>query len=109
MELYQWIDLITLSAVGLLLVIFGLLIWLKQKVGLLHSYHYRNVRHADLPAYSKLMGISSVIFGVCGILTGVINAVFRTQVGWIAFVVGLIVFFVIANHAQQKYNGGWFG
>ena len=27
----------------------------------------------------------------------------------IAFVVGLVVFFIIANHAQKKYNGGWFG
>ena len=105
----RWVDLITLSAVGILLIVFGLLIWLRQKVGLLHSYHYCNIRPADLPAYSKRMGISLVIFGVCSVLTGVINAVTRTQYGWIAFVIGLIVFLIIANRAQQKYNGGWFG
>ena len=109
MKPYFLIELIILSAVGLLLVIFGLLIWRKKKVSLIHEYHYRNVRPEDIPVYSRLMGIALLIFGVGIILTGVINIVFDTALGWVAFIVGMVVFFIIANHAQKKYNGSWFG
>ena len=109
MQPYLLIQLIILSAVGLLLVIFGLLILLRKKVSLVHEYHYRNVRPEDIPAYCRLLGISLLVFGVGIILTGVINAVFDTAFGWLAFVIGLVVFFIIANRAQRKYNGSWFG
>ena len=109
MKPYLLIQLIILSVVGLLLVIFGLLIWVKKKVSLVHEYHYRNVRSVDIPAYCRLLGRSLVILGIGTILTGVINVVFDTALGWLAFIVGLIVFFVLANRAQKKYNGSWFG
>lgn len=31
-------------AVGLLCVVLGLVIWKKQKISLVHNYHYKNVK-----------------------------------------------------------------
>ena len=33
---------------GALCIVMGLLIWLKQKVSLVHDYHSRNVKKEDL-------------------------------------------------------------
>ena len=35
-------------AVGLTCIILGLLIWKKQKISILHSYHYKNVKQEDI-------------------------------------------------------------
>ncbi len=109
MKPYLVIQLILLSAVGVLLIVFGLLLWIGKKISLIHEYHYRNVRPKDIPVYTRLMGIALLVFGAALVATGVLNALFDTSLGWIAFAVGMVVFFLLANHAQNTYNGSWFG
>ena len=90
-------------AIGVLLVVLGCLIWFKRKVSILHSYHYKNVKEEDLPAYCRLAGIALLI-GVGIIVAGVLN-LFYLSLWWVPLVVGFTVGFSIFIYAQKKYNG----
>ena len=91
-------------AVGALCIVLGLLIWLKRKVSILHSYHYKNVKEEDLPAYCRLAGIALMLIGVGIIVAGALN-LFYLSLWWVPLVVGFTVGFSIFIYAQKKYNG----
>ena len=93
--------------VALLCVGMGLLIWKKQKISLLHDYHYRNVKKEDVPAYARLMGIGLVLIGIGVFLTGLFMLL-EIPFWWSPLVFGLAIGFVICHVAQTKYNGSWF-
>jgi hypothetical protein len=95
------------AAVGLLCIVLGLVIWIKRKASLIHDYHYKNVKEADLPAYTRLVGISLIAIGagVCG--AGILNLL-ESPFWWIPLVSGFAAGFIVMNKAQKKYNGSWF-
>ncbi len=94
-------------AVGLLCIILGLMLWKKQKISLIHSYHYKNVKKEDVPAYTRLMGIGLILIGVGICITGVLNLLY-SSLWWIPLLAGFVMGFIIMNKAQKKYNGSWF-
>ena len=94
---------------GIALIIVGLLLWKKQKIQLMHDYHYKNVKQQDVKAYTRLWGIALSISGVCICPIGIIDFIFNSEIGWILFVVGMAVCFIIGNKAQKTYNGSWLG
>ena len=99
---------ITELAVGLLCVVPGALIWLKHKASLIHEYHYKNVKEADIPAYTRLVGISLIAIGAGIIATGALNLI-ESPFWWVPLAVGFAAGFLVMNRAQKKYNGSWFG
>ena len=94
-------------AVGAVCVIIGLLIWKKQKVTLVHDYHYRNVKKEDIPAYTRLLGIGLILIGIGICVTGFLNLV-ESSFWWIPMLIGFVAGFIVLNKAQKKYNGSWF-
>ena len=94
-------------AVGLLCIVLGLVIWLKRKVSLVHTYHYKNVKQEDLPAYTRLLGIGLILIGVGICVTGLLN-LFESAFWWIPMAVGFVAGFIVMSIAQKKYNGSWF-
>ena len=94
-------------AVGLLCIVLGFLIWKKQKINILHDYHYRNVKEEDKPAYTRLMGIGTMLVGVGVVATGVFN-LFESRFWWAGLLVGSVAGIAVMNKAQKKYNGSWF-
>ena len=93
---------------GLALIIVGLLLWQKQKIQLIHDYHYKNVKQQDVKAYTRLWGIALIIFGSCICPIGIIDSILRSGIGWALFVTGIVVCFIMGNKAQKTYNGSWF-
>ena len=91
-------------AVGFSCIILGMLIWKKQKVSLIHDYHYRNVKDADIPAYSKSIGIGLTIIGAGVCIAGILD-LFKLPFWWIAMPAGFIIGLVMIIGAQRKYNG----
>ena len=100
-------ELIFFPAIGLLLIVFGLLIWRKRKITLIHDYQWKNVRKKDIPAYTRLVGIGLVVMGAGIALTGVVNYVTGTQKGMLCFAAGFAAGLVLMGRAQKKYNGSW--
>ena len=94
------------AAVGLLCIVLGYLLWKKQKVSILHDYHYKNVKEEDIPAYARLMGIGLTLIGAGICLTGVLELLY-SPFWWIALVAGFVLGLIVINKAQKKYNGTW--
>ena len=95
-------------SVGSILIYIGCLIWIKQKISLLHSYHYANVKKEDLKAYGKQMGIGNIILGIGVSLMGICTCFQIENIGWIIFMLSIIISIIIFHKAQMKYNGSWF-
>lgn len=74
------LELIVLSIIGIIFLIVGWSIWKREKINLIHDYHYKNVAEADKKEYTALMGKGAIIIGIGIILTGIID--FITQTGW---------------------------
>ena len=95
-------------AVGLLLAALGLLLWKKQKVSLLHDYHYSHVKQEDLPAYTRQMGIGLIIIGAGIFLTGLLDLAL-SALWWIPLAAGIVLGLIVIYLAQKKYNGSVMG
>ena len=96
------------SAVGILLIVLGLVMWKKQKINLLHDYHYKNVQPQDVPAYTRAMGIGLIVIGAGLCVTGVLCCFVRGPVSLIALVPGFVCGLILLHKAQMRYNGSWF-
>ena len=94
--------------VALLCVGMGLLIWKKQKISLLHDYHYRNVKKEDVPAYSRQMGLGLITIGGGIILNGILLLAYPS-VSLIPIIAGFAVGLFLIFRAQKKYNGSILG
>ena len=94
-------------AIGSLCIVLGILIWKKQKVSLIHDCHYKKVKKTDIPAYSRLVGISLILIGAGICATGLLNLI-ESSLWWIPMLVGFAAGFIVMNRAQKKYNGSWF-
>lgn len=95
------------SSVGALCIVLGGIIWKKQKVSLVHEYHYKNVKKDDIPAYTRLLGIGLILIGVGICITGVFNLC-EAPLWWIPMLAGFAGGLIVMNRAQKKYNGSWF-
>ena len=95
-------------AVGALCVVLGLLIWKKQKVSILHDYHYKNVKKSDMPAYTRQIGIGLITVGAGIIITGLLN-IAHSSLWWVSLAAGFIIGLIIMYKAQKKYNGSVLG
>lgn len=98
---------ITELAAGLLCIVLGIVIWVKQKVSLVHEYHYKNVKKEDIPAYARLLGIGLILIGAGLCVTGFFN-LFASSFWWIPMLAGFAGGIFVMNKAQKKYNGSWF-
>ena len=96
------------TSVGVLLIVLGSLVWFKRKVSLLHTYHYKNVKEEDLPAYCRMVGIGLILIGLGIGATGVLN-LFYLSLWWIPVLVGFVAGLTVFIIAQKKYNGSIMG
>ena len=76
-------------SVGMLCIVLGLILWIGKKVSILHSYHYKNVKEEDLPAYCRLAGIALMLIGLGIVVTGILN-LFELSLWWIPLLVGFV-------------------
>lgn len=70
-------DSLVTAFVGLVLLGMGYFIGVKQKIGLVHSYHYKNVAEEDKPDFCKKVGLGNVIIGIAVLCVPVL----RPQIG----------------------------
>lgn len=96
--------LILISLIGLAFLVIGWLLWKKQRILLIHSYHYNHVLAADKPAYTTRMGKACLVMGLGCLLCGFINFIFDTGWGWAAFALCFLPGCLMMLAAQRRYN-----
>ncbi len=99
---------LTNCLIGAVLVWMGLLIWKKQRIDLIHSYHYGDVKVEDYPVYTAEMGKQLTTLGACLIVVGIFNYLLQTQWGWLIFLTVSAYILVQFWKIQRQYNGRLF-
>lgn len=93
---------------GVILLVLGWQIWKNEKITLIHSYHYKNVRDENKKAYTTEIGMAAIIIAIGIILTGIVDYTTQSVYGWYVFLFSFSVGVILIIHAQIKYNGGIF-
>ena len=78
----MFVTALTHVLIGILLIVLGLMTWKKQKITILHEYHYRNVKPEDVPAYVRSMGIGQIVIGAGSCLTGLLILLTESTSSW---------------------------
>ncbi|MBO6041413.1 MAG: DUF3784 domain-containing protein [Oscillospiraceae bacterium] len=102
------VGLIVEFSVAALCIVLGLVLWLKQKISLLHDYHYQHVKKEDIPAYTRQMGIGIILIGAGIGLDGLFTAL-DSPYWWVPMTAGIVLGSVVMVRAQKKYNGSIMG
>ena len=100
------LGLIVFLGVAILFFVLGTVLWKKQRIDLVNAWHTRNVKQEDVPAYTKLMGLSLIAIGAGCAVTGIVACILEETLGWIALPAGFVAGFALIRKAQRKYNGG---
>ena len=98
------VELIIFLVAGIFILACGILIWKKEKISLIHSYHYTKVKDKDKKAYTTIMGKGICLIGIGCILSGVINFITKNSYGWIMFTFCFLAGLILVFRAQYKYN-----
>ena len=92
------------AAVGILCVIFGVLIGKKQKISLLHDYHYNKVTEENKAVFCALVGRGLILMGAGILASAVLLGVTESALSFLAMAAGFIAGFGLIIYAGQKYN-----
>ncbi|MDO4542021.1 MAG: hypothetical protein Q4C00_04225 [Bacillota bacterium] len=92
--------------IGVALVVFGWLIWRKERIQLIRDRHYRNVE--DKAAYCGAMGKTIVAMGGLILISGIMSllAFIPPWVSTMIFYIGIIGSVAAILVIQFRYNGG---
>lgn len=95
---------IIVAVIGLVFIMLGYLIWKKEKITLLHSYHYEKVSSSDKKAFCKLSGWGVIFIGIGLLVTAAIVGITDSALSFIAFALGFVFGLALLIYAGLKYN-----
>ena len=107
-------EFITTLAVGILLIVFGI-INMSGNISSLHSYHRHRVSEENKKPFGRLVGLGTLIIGVAIVIFGALMYAFEqtgaqilSVIAPILLIVSIIAGLGISFYAMKKYNGGIF-
>ena len=95
---------IIVTVIGIVFITLGYLMWKKEKITLLHSYHYEKVSPSDKKDFCKISGWGVISIGIGLLVTAAIIGITDSVLSFIAFAVGFVVGSVLLIYAGAKYN-----
>ena len=95
---------IIMGIVGIILLLFGYLIWVKEKISLLHEYHYDKISEENKKPFSALSGLGIICIGAGISVTAVSFAITSSIWSFIGFGVGFVIGITLLIYAGRKYN-----
>jgi len=95
---------VVIGLIGIVFVVMGNLLWKKQRISLLHDYHYDKVSEKDKKAFCAISGIGVILIGSGLLLTGIIIGITDSAWSFIAFIIGFVVGLSLLIYAGIKYN-----
>lgn len=98
------IAVLLVGCIGIAFVLLGWLIWKKEKISLLHEYHYSKVSDNDKSAFCKDSGIGVMRIGVGLLVTAVLLFLTDSALSFLAFAVGMLLGLGQLISAGRKYN-----
>ena len=95
---------IGIGVLALVFIYLGCLMWKKEKITLLHSYHYDKVSPSDKKVFCKISGWGVIFIGIGLLVTAIIIGITDSALSFIAFALGFVVGLALLIYAGTKYN-----
>ena len=95
---------IIVALVGVLCVVIGWLIWKKEKLTLLHDYHYQYVEEKNKKAFCRAMGMGLLILGIGLLTTAFLLVLTDSAWSFLSLIIGFGIGFVLLIYAGIRYN-----
>lgn len=95
---------IGIGVLALIFIYLGWLIWKKEKITLLHSYHYDKVSPSKKKLFCKISGWGVLLIGIGLLVTAIMIGITDSALSFIAFALGFVVGLVLLIYAGVKYN-----
>lgn len=92
------------AAVGILCVILGIRIRVRQDISLIHDYHTEHILPEHIPAYTRRIGTGLLLIGAGLCVTGVLCVIFGTLPCWIAAGIGTVCGCAVMVSAQKYHQ-----
>ena len=86
----------------------GFLLWKKEKINIIHDYHYTKVKEENKKAYTSIMGKAMIVMGMGMAISGIIGVFTDSVKSGIPFCVTFIIGICMMIFGQIKYNRGIF-
>ena len=96
-----------LLGLGTILTILGIFN-MCGNIGSIHWYNRRKVTKENQKAYCMVVGLGTLIIGVCLIVSGIVQALIGIEPSAVIMVIGILVGLTLILYAQFKYNRGIF-
>ena len=94
--------------VGIVLLGMGYFIGVKQKISLVHSYHYKNVAEADKPDFCKKVGLGNAVIGFAVLCVPVLRPLIGENAALAIAGVAAVAAGVLVISTIIKYNHSLF-
>ncbi|MBO5934228.1 MAG: DUF3784 domain-containing protein [Clostridia bacterium] len=95
---------IIIGIVGVMFVVIGWVIWKKEKITLLHDYHYDKVSEDDKKPFCTLSGVGVLLMGIGMLVTAIIMGITESLWSFIAFAAGFAAGIIMLIYAGRRYN-----
>ncbi len=95
---------ILFALLGIVFSVLGWLIWKKQKMDLIISYHCDKVSEANKPAYCMLLGSGILIMGIGFLISGACTVFIQSALVFVPMTAGLLAGAALLVSAIIKYN-----
>ncbi len=95
---------IIVGLIGIICVVIGYFIWIKEKISLLHDYHYDKVREEDKKVFCTLSGVGVIFIGIGLLITAVLLFITDSPLSFISFGIGFATGLTLLIYAGNKYN-----
>ncbi len=96
---------IVMGLVGVALIVTGLIVWKKEKISLLHDYHYDKVTEENKKSFCALSGAGLSVMGAGLAATAVLLALTESAWNFVALAAGFAIGLLMLVYAGMKYNG----
>lgn len=90
--------------VGIICAVLGYLIWKKEKITLLHDYHYYNVKEEDKKAFCTLSGMGVFSIGIGLLITAVLLGITESPWSFVVFGAAFVLGVILLIYAGIRYN-----
>lgn len=96
-----------LLCLGVVLTVLGIFN-MKGNIATIHWYNRRKVTKENQKPYCLIMGLGTLIIGVCLIGAGIVQSFVNVEASAYLILGGIVIGFVLMLYAQMKYNKGIF-
>ena len=95
---------VLMGILGVIFIVMGYMIWKKERISLLHEYHYDKVSEEEKRSFCKISGWGILIMGIGLVITAVVIRITSSPWSFLVFAASFVMGLGFLIYAGKKYN-----